>query len=549
MHKHLHIPFKCELDGDKFLEPAIFTFPEELPPSGNSTKVTITQWIQIIYQDTSKADLLLLFYPRYLSGVELLWLFYSYIKQNEENLELINKFNNIIQIWIKLNYHHEWCCIQEETIHGEDKTKKYPKTNLKTEAIKLVNNETNHLIHSKFPCNFNKNEEEEEFIIIEPKSLFDYSESQIVEQMSLFDVRYLKQLKAKEILHSNNWTSTKKQIISPSITKIVEEFNKFSLYFASFILNFETAETRALCISKLIDIAHFACFNEKIPNFNLAMIIYSSINRADIHRLKKTFAMVHNMNKFKEIDELLTTNSCNNNYRRRVREIDSGIIFFGTFLADITFLWDGRQFTKLNSNVLTFNLEPIQLLHSVIVDTILRPCRNINDDILVKNLNLQKIIEFSTVTVPSDSDLYNKSLQNEPRQVVPGDVGISTELCSICDKILNFAQTENYFSVKEKYVIALLPKTGIEQCYSVLKKLSKKKLTILCSSMQNLLVEFGESFFRDNELKESLDYRILLIHFDARIIFVAKQFGLKHEPLQQITNVCPVKSFQKSARK
>ena len=383
-----------------------------------------------------------------------------------------------------------WCCIQEETIRCEDKTKIFPKTNIKTEAIKLVNNETNHLIHTKFPCDFREEEEELDFII-EPKSLFDYSESQIVEQMSFCVVKYLKKLKVKEILH----------IISPSITKIIDDFNKFSLYFSSCILNFETPETRALLISKLIDIAHFACYNEKLPNLNLGMIIFSCLNRSEIHRLKISWSMVQNKQKHSEIDNLFLSSGFNYSYKMRVNEIESGIVFFGTFLSEITFIWEGTQFTELNSNVLTFNLKSIQNLHSIIADNIVRTSKNINGDILVKNLNLQETLEFCTLSLPFESDLYEKSLYYEPRQGLPNSVSITSNLSLICDKILNIGQSENYFGVKEKHVIALLPKTGIENYYSVLKKLSKQKLTALCSSVQNLLVEFGASFFQNNDCR------------------------------------------------
>ena len=167
------------------------------------------------------------------------------------------KFNEIIQQWIKVNFHHEWCCLNEELLNCCDNIS-FPPTNLQIEALKLVNIDTQNLICSFIPCH---TEIIDNNIILEPKILFDFTEKQIVQQMSANDLELLKNLKCKDLLHYNNWRGINIDK-SNSIVKFTKNFNFLLQIFTLSAVKFHTPESRGLYFSKLIDISHFAAFNE-----------------------------------------------------------------------------------------------------------------------------------------------------------------------------------------------------------------------------------------------------------------------------------------------
>ena len=66
----------------------------------------------------------------------------------------------------------------------------------KKEALKIVSSETESLIFSVFPCNSN-DEKIDDSNIFQPKLLFEFSESQIVEEISLNHLKLLKLIKTR----------------------------------------------------------------------------------------------------------------------------------------------------------------------------------------------------------------------------------------------------------------------------------------------------------------------------------------------------------------
>lgn len=278
-HELLHIPFSFELDNDKteFLAPIIYEFPEEnevisITISSLSTKtlknetIPFTMWIQSLFNDTSTLELILLYYPKHINSIELLWMLNS-IKQNQGNEEKTNKFNEIIEKWIKSNYHHEWCCTEEETISNKS-NQKFPKTNLKKEALKLINNENIINLLNSVTCLsefMGETDEFDENEFFEPKSLLDYKTSHIVSQFTRNSLFYLKNFKMKSFLHPNYW-KTEKTLENDFIWN----FNIMSAIFVSEIVKLETSELRSIYISKLIDI----CMNHGVvKNYQILIFV------------------------------------------------------------------------------------------------------------------------------------------------------------------------------------------------------------------------------------------------------------------------------------
>ena len=563
LHKFLHIPFECVYDNNSFTGPVIFKFdPKIVNMVDENKKISILQWIsQIIFQDSLSLEPLLFFYSNYISSVELLWLFYSFVENgdlNERNI-LYEKFNTIITRWVQLNYHHEWCCLQNESIQCNDSTIKFPLTNIKTEALKIIKNEnTKNLINSKFPsCDLKEeNVDNDERIYFEPKLLFEYSASEIVEFVSFKKLSQFKKMKLKELSNCKNWN---KEGDSSTVTEIIKEFNYLTSIIINTIFKLDTPESRAFYISKLIEIAHFSCFNEKLTNFDFAMLIISALQNSSIFRLKKTWNYVPEteMKKKLEIENILDSSGAYKSFRCYFKDLKNPcIVYFGIILTDITFMLDGSEIVEYNSSVgLLFNINAIRNLYQCILEFIIGPCKKVGNIKLTKNVKLQKLFTylFDEFEARSENDWeyssYNNSLKYEPRGAT--DYYSSSCTSFLCEKILELARQEkNYFGgVKEHYVEAILPKSSLEDCFYVLKKLKKKDITTLCLKLQEFLTDTGISYLCEHSFEDSMNYRYLLLHFDARIIFVAKHFKLKDESLSKICDICPIKSFQKSARK
>lgn len=564
-HKNLLIPFECVYDNNSFEGPVIFKFDTKMVNIvDENEKITILQWIQIIFREDSLSslDTLLIFYSNYISSVELLWLFYSFVENEDLNERdiLYEKFDAIITRWVELNYHHEWCCLQYESIQCNDSTIQFPLTNIKTEALKIIKNgNTKNLINSKFPCNLKEENDdtEDETIYLEPKLLFEYSASEIVEHISFKKLTQFKKMKLKELSNCKNWN---KEGDTSTVTEIIKDFNYLSNIVSNTIFKLETPESRAFYISKLIEIAHFSCFNEKLPNFDFARLIISTLQNSTIFRLKKTWDYVPDseMKKKLEIENLLDSSGAYKSFRCYFKDLKNPcIVYFGIVLTDITFMFDGsRNIVEHNSSVgLHFNIKAIRNFHQCILEFIIEPCKKADNIIkFTKNVKLQKLFtylldEFGARNENDwDDSCYINSLKYEPR----GSTDFYSSPCTslLCAKILEFARQEkNYFGVKENYIKAILPKSSLEDCFSVLKKLKKKNITTLCLKLQEFLTDTGISYLCEHTFEDSMNYRYLLLHFDARIIFVANHFKLKDESLFKICDICPIKSFQKSARK
>ena len=555
MHKVLHIPFEYHIEDSEFVKPILFEFPNE--PIIDNKQITIPQWVSLSFQDSSSLELLLFFYPEYLLSIELLWLFYSYfVKQQKEKTtkeeieQMDKKFNEIIQQWIKVNFHHEWCCLNEELLNCCDNIS-FPSTNLQIEALKLVNIDTQSLICSFIPCNSHTEIIDDN--IFEPKILFDFTEKQIVQQMSANDLELLKRLTCKDLLHHDNWRG---ENINNSVLKFTKNFNHLVQVFSFGVIKFHTPESRGLYFSKLIDISHFAAFNETLPNYNLAFIIYYALESSPISRLKSSWSYVTNYNKWFELDRFLTRDKSLLQYRRGIKK--TSIVYFGIPLVDITFTRDSNHFYDPNSDNLVLRLNAITQLYDKITNGLLLPLKNAREVELTKTLKFQHYLTFISnekVLEGNNNEieeyLYKISTTMEPQGITIDDLYTNIPEClsSVSDSILEIARNEKYFKVREKYVLALLPLSSLENCYSVLKKLSKKRIENLCLKLHDLILQFGCSYLNENSFEDAMDYRMLLIHFDARIINVAKHFNIENNSLHNISDVCPTKVWQKSARK
>ena len=287
-------------------------------------KISIPQWIQLIFQDSLSLEPLLIFYSNYISSVELLWLFYSFVENGDLNERdiLYEKFNTIITRWVELNYHHEWCCLQNESIQCNDSTIHLPLTDIKTEALKIIINEdTTNIIISKLPCNFiEENSDHDEITYLEPKILFEYSASELVEFVSFKKLSQFKKMKIKELSNCKNWN---KEGDTSTVTEIIKEYNHLTNTIIGTIFKLETPESRAFYISKLIDIAHFSCFNEKLSNFDFAMLIISVTQNASVYRLLKTWSLVpeSEMEKKLQIERLLQSSEAYNSFRNYFKDL------------------------------------------------------------------------------------------------------------------------------------------------------------------------------------------------------------------------------------
>ena len=128
-------------------------------------------------------------------------------------------------------------------------------------------------------------------------------------QLTSISHRLFSKIEIKELLGSQ-WTKRDKYVNSPHVMKIIDRFNKLTLWVVEEILSYDKRSMRTLVIEKFIKIAN-EC--RKLSNFNDCMNIVCALNNFILRGMTLTWRKLSGQSKdlFNQLNLLC---SYENNY-------------------------------------------------------------------------------------------------------------------------------------------------------------------------------------------------------------------------------------------
>jgi len=197
--------------------------------------------------------------------------------------------------------------------------------------------------------------------------IFDWDDTEICKQLTLVTHFIFQQIKFKELINSQ-WTKIDKKISAPNVYKLIERFNKISLWACEEILSYDKSSMRKLVLDKFINIAYILY---KMNNFNDAFSIVTALNSFFIKDLKKTWKRVDAYSSIPKAKELNEIFSHTKNYAKLRELLDSClgkpcIPFLGLFLKDLSYMDEGQKYIVTKQEDLgLLNLEKIKLVEII----------------------------------------------------------------------------------------------------------------------------------------------------------------------------------------
>jgi hypothetical protein len=168
---------------------------------------------------------------------------------------------------------------------------------------------------------------------ITTSSILHYKSNDIAIELTLICFSIFKKCRAKEFLNLN-WSKSTKNILSPNVVRMIVRSNLVSSWVAQEILNQENIKERAEYLKLFIKVAN-DCVS--LNNFNTLFDIFSGLNSAAIHRLKKTWALLpkESLKIFEYLEELTSTSGNFHILRSNVDSIKDNpcIPYIGIYLT------------------------------------------------------------------------------------------------------------------------------------------------------------------------------------------------------------------------
>ena len=210
------------------------------------------------------------------------------------------------------------------------------------------------------------------------------------------------------------WAKEGREWNAPNISAFIARFNSVSNWVQRIILLGETPATRRNLIKKFIRIAS-ACY--QIKNFNTLFEIACSLTMAPVYRLKKTWKLLSKKDK-EVLNKLLSFVSSSDNqraYREELNKIAPPCLpYLGVHLKDLVFAEEGnpnQQEGPKGEVLVNFNKRvlQVQVLRKIKIFQSVPFC-------FINLQYLQDYLEHSLKAVSSDEELYQLSLEREPRE-------------------------------------------------------------------------------------------------------------------------------------
>lgn len=242
--------------------------------------------------------------------------------------------------------------------------------------------------------------------------IFSYHTMDVCEQLTLLDFKVMSSIQPQEFLHQA-WNKEGKELNAPGILFYTKWFNDRAHWFATQLLQEESAKVRARGIEKLVKWA--ARFYE-IQNYNGVFEVLACLNSAPIARLKLTWAEVTagTMERLEAINQAMSPEGNYARYRELLANANPPYLpYLGSFLTDCTFIDDNNDdITETSEGAKLINVEKLKLLGRSIAQ-FLRSTQTPFD--LASNPSLQLLICAGQVW--SDEELFKISnIREDPSE-------------------------------------------------------------------------------------------------------------------------------------
>lgn len=169
----------------------------------------------------------------------------------------------------------------------------------------------------------------------------DFSTLEMARQICLYQQSIFQSIHPQEALNQN-WNKRKER--APNIIRMINFFNIFSRWVATYILSKDVLKDRVKAVKRILKIlAHLREFN----NFDALTAVLAGLNNSSVYRLKATWEKIKKYkvyNSLVECREIMDTTGSYSNYRKAVSTADPPIVpYLGVYLTDLTFIEDGNS--------------------------------------------------------------------------------------------------------------------------------------------------------------------------------------------------------------
>ncbi|KAJ3155701.1 hypothetical protein HDU86_004170 [Geranomyces michiganensis] len=248
-----------------------------------------------------------------------------------------------------------------------------------------------------------------------PKNLnkirfLDLDATEVARQLTIMESRQYNKIMPGEFL-KKAW-SEKEGNAAVNVKAMITMSNQITGWVAASVLNERDVKKRAQIIKQFIYIAD-RC--RSINNFNTLMSILAGLNSAPVHRLKRTWELVSQRSQAM-LEALRQTMAPSRNfaaYRDALHSANPPCVpFLGFYLTDLTFVEDG------NPDMVKGAPQLVNFSKRLKTAEVLREIQQYQNApyVLMPVPELQAWLKMGLGTPVEDNDLYNTSLELEPRE-------------------------------------------------------------------------------------------------------------------------------------
>ncbi|KAI9324097.1 ras guanine nucleotide exchange factor domain-containing protein [Zopfochytrium polystomum] len=248
---------------------------------------------------------------------------------------------------------------------------------------------------------------------------------EIARQLTIIESRMYSKIQPTEFLRKA-W-SEKESDVALNVKAMIAMSNQVSGWVAQGILSEKDQPKR----KKLM--VHFISIAEKcraLNNFNTLMAILAGLSTAPIHRLRRTWELVpqRSMQALELLRETMDSTKNFSRYRETLHSVNPPCVpFLGFYLTDLTFIEDGspnflKQTAELTATAGSATSPPpsemINFAKRMKTSEVIREVQQYQNVpyLFTPVPELQQFLQESFITSVDETDLYNLSLQLEPRE-------------------------------------------------------------------------------------------------------------------------------------
>ncbi|KAG0231882.1 hypothetical protein BGX31_005329 [Mortierella sp. GBA43] len=232
-------------------------------------------------------------------------------------------------------------------------------------------------------------------------------------QLTIMEATIYNKIRPVECL-AKAWTSNDPDIAAKAVTikKMIETSNLYANWIDELILSEKEIKKRVLVIR------HFVLIAEKLRalnNFSMLSATMAALSQSPIYRLKRTWEQVPNrtMTSLMELQQLMGVAKNWADYREELHNVNPPCVpFVGMYLTDLVMIQDGNpDFLKKSNTLVNFykRVKTAEVIREIQQYQSVPYC-------LTAVPEIQAFIRRGMDSTKSDEELYNMSLQLEPRE-------------------------------------------------------------------------------------------------------------------------------------